>query len=214
MMRIGILGTGDVGKALGNGFIALGHDVKMGAREAGNAKARAWVAEAGARASAGTFADAAEFAEIVVLSTLGSANKEVLDAAGAERLRGKIIIDTTNPLDHSGGPPKLSVGHTDSGGEQVQRQVPAALVVKAFNTVGSPHMFKPSFPGGRPDMFIAGNDAGAKKKVAAILDDFGWGVVDVGGIDSSRYLEAMCIVWVLHGLASGTWNHAFKLLTR
>jgi predicted dinucleotide-binding enzyme len=213
-MRIGILGTGDVGKALANAFLALGNDVKMGAREAGNAKATAWAAQAGAKASAGTFADAAEFAEIAVLATLGSANKDVLAAAGADRLRGKVLIDATNPLDMSGGPPpKLSVGHTDSGGEQVQRQVPGALVVKAFNTVGNAQMFRPSFPGGRPDMFIAGNDAGAKKKVAALLDDFGWGVVDVGGIESSRYLEAMCIVWVLHGFASGSWTHAFKLLT-
>ncbi|HKE20489.1 MAG TPA: NAD(P)-binding domain-containing protein [Kofleriaceae bacterium] len=213
-MRIGILGTGDVGKALASAFIALGHDVKMGAREAGNAKAAAWAAQAGARASAGTFADAAEFADIAVLATLGAANEDVLAAAGADRLRGKVLIDATNPLDMTGGPPpKLSVGHTDSGGEQVQRQVPGALVVKAFNTVGNAHMFRPSFPGGRPDMFIAGNDAGAKKKVAALLDDFGWGVVDVGGIESSRYLEAMCIVWVLHGIATGTWNHAFKLLT-
>ena len=214
-MRIAILGTGDVGKALGNAFIALGHEVKMGGRDARNEKALAWAKDNGAKASVGTFADAAGFGEIVVLATLGDANKKVLEAAGPESVRGKIVIDATNPLDHSGGlPPRLSVGHTDSGGEQVQRQLPGALVVKAFNTVGNPHMFRPSFPGGPPDMFICGNDEAAKKKVGALLGEFGWGVVDIGGIEGSRYLEAMCMVWVLHGARSGTWNHAFKLLRK
>ena len=213
-MRIGILGTGDVGKALGNAFIALGHDVKMGSREAGNEKAKAWVAEAGAKASAGTFADAAEYGELVVLACLGAAVEAVLRAAGPDRLRGKIVIDTTNPLDMSAGLPRLSVGHTDSGGEQVQRMLPGAHVVKAFNTVGNPLMFRPDLPGGPPDMFICGDDEGAKKKVTALLDDFGWGVIDIGGIEGSRHLEPMCIVWVAHGARSGTWNHAFKLLRK
>lgn len=214
-MRIGILGTGDVGKALGNAFIALGHDVKMGSREAANPKAKAWAAEAGAKASAGTFADAAEFGEIAVLACLGAAVEPVLRAAGPDRLRGKILIDTTNPLDMSSGfPPALTVGHTDSGGEQVQRLVPDAHVVKAFNTVGNAHMFRPTFPGGPPDMFICGNDDAAKQKVSALLADFGWGVIDLGGIEASRHLEPMCIVWVAHGARSGSWNHAFKMLRK
>lgn len=211
-MRIAILGSGDVGKSLGKAFISLGHEVKMGSREAGNQKAAAWAAEMGGKASSGTFADAAEFGELVVLATLGAANPNVLEAIGPERLRGKVLIDTTNPLDFSGGALKLSVGHTDSGGEQVQRLAPGALVVKAFNTVGHQHMFKPSIPGGPPDMFICGDDDGARKQVGAILKDFGWGVVDMGGIEASRLLEPMCIVWVHHGMRSGTWNHAFKLL--
>jgi predicted dinucleotide-binding enzyme len=214
-MNIGILGTGDVGRALGHGFIALGHDVKMGARDAGNAKARAWAAEAGPRASTGAFPDAAGFGEIVILATLGSANESALRVAGPERLRGKVLIDATNPLDFSRGvPPSLFVGHTDSGGEQVQRLVPEARVVKAFNTVGHAHMFRPDFPGGPPDMFLCGNDAEAKRVVSKFLADFGWTVIDLGGIESSRYLEAMCLVWVLHGFASGSWNHAFKLLRK
>src|SRR6185503_17682924 len=163
-MRIAILGIGVVGKALGQAFITLGHEVKMGSRDAKNEKALAWAKEMGPKASAGTFADAAAFAEMIVLATLGVANEAALTAAGAANLRGKILIDTTNPLDTStGGPPKLAIAGNDSGGERVQRLVPEALVVKAFNTVGAPHMFRPSFPGGPPDMFICGNDEGARK---------------------------------------------------
>lgn len=212
-MNIGILGTGDVGRALGKGFVTLGHTVKLGAREAGNAKAVAWAKDMGANASAGTFRDAASFAEIVVLATLGVANESAITAAGVTNFQGKVLIDTTNPLDFSGGmPPRLALGGNDSGGEHVQRLLPDAHVVKAFNTVGNALMFRPDFPGGPPDMFICGNRDDAKAKVGAILTDFGWGVVDVGGIESSRYLEAMCMVWVVSAMLSGKWNQAFKLL--
>ena len=214
-MRIAVLGTGVVGKALGQGFITIGHDVKMGSREAKNEKALAWATEMGPSASTGTFADAAAFGELVVLATLGAANESALTAAGASNLRGKILIDTTNPLDfEGGGPPRLAIAGNDSGGERVQRLVPDALVVKAFNTVGAPHMFRPAFAGGPPDMFICGNDAGARKQVASLLGDFGWGVVDIGGIEASRYLEAMCIAWVRAGIHGGNWNMAFKLLRK
>lgn len=213
-MKIGVLGTGDVGKALGNAFLALGHDVMMGARSAGNDKALEWAKAGGARASTGTFADAAAFGELVVLATLGMANESVLVAAGSETLRGKIVIDTTNPLDFSSGmPPKLGISGNDSGGERVQKLLPGARVVKAFNTVGNALMFRPELPGGPPDMFIAGNDDEAKLRVTQLLKEFGWGAVyDLGGIEASRYLEAMCLVWVLSALQSGSWNHAFKLL--
>jgi hypothetical protein len=185
----------------------------MGSRSATNEDALAWAREMGPKASAGTFADAAAFGEIVVLATLGVANEAVLESAGPERLRGKVVIDATNPLDFSGGmPPKLAVAGDDSGGERVQRQLPGAQVVKAFNTVGNALMFRPELPGGPPDMFIAGDDADAKRTVGAILDDFGWGVVDIGGIEGSRYLEAMCMAWVLAGVHGGNWNQAFKLL--
>ncbi|MCZ7585113.1 MAG: NAD(P)-binding domain-containing protein [Deltaproteobacteria bacterium] len=154
-MKVGVLGTGDVGHALGNGFIALGHEVKMGARDAANEKAAAWAKAAGDKASHGTFADAAAFGELIVLATLGAANEAAIEAAGIDNFDGKAVVDTTNPLDFSAGmPPKLYVGHTDSAGEQVQRLLPKAHVVKAFNTVGSPHMFRPEFPDGPPDMFI------------------------------------------------------------
>lgn len=213
-MKVGILGTGDVGRALGKGFAALGHEVRMGSRSAGNDKALAWVKEVGGKASAGTFADAASFGEVVILATLGVASEEVVKGV-ADALRGKLLIDTTNPLDFSGGmPPKLFVGQTDSLGERIQRAAPLAHVVKAFNSVGNAHMFRPAFPGGPPDMFFCGNDDGAKSKLVAILKDFGWGAVDLGGIESSRLLEPMCLVWVLHGARSGSWNHAFKLLRK
>ncbi len=212
-MRVGVLGTGDVGRALGKGFVALGHEVKMGSRSADNEKAVAWAKEMGDKASTGTFADTAQWAELVVLATLGAANPSVLELAGDQNLADKILIDTTNPLDMSKGfPPTLSLGHTDSGGEQVQRLAPKAKVVKAFNSVGNAHMFKPDFPGGPPTMFIAGNDDGAKKQVAKLLEDFGWETLDSGSIESSRYLEGLCLIWVLHGAKSGGWNHAFKML--
>jgi predicted dinucleotide-binding enzyme len=214
-MNVGILGTGDVGRALGKAFITLGHTVKMGARDARNEKALAWAREMGAKASAGNFADAASFGEVVVLATLGAANESALRMAGPEKFRGKVLIDATNPLDFGGGmPPKLAVSGNDSAGERVQRLLPDAHVVKAFNTVGNAFMFRPEFPGGPPDMFIAGNNDEAKRKVAGILKDFGWGVIDVGGIESSRYLEAMCLVWVLSAMRANNWNQAFKMLRK
>jgi predicted dinucleotide-binding enzyme len=214
-MKVAIFGTGDVGRALGRAFVTLGHDVKMGAREKGNEKAVAWVSENGPKASEGTFAEVAEFGELAVLATLGVANEAVLKAAGPERLAGKIVIDATNPLAHKpGGPPGLAISGNDSGGEQVQRAVPKSHVVKAFNIVGNAHMFRPDFSGGPPDMFFCGNDEGAKKRVGALLTDFGWNPVDIGGIEGSRYLEAMCMVWVLYAIKQGGWNHAFKMLRK
>jgi predicted dinucleotide-binding enzyme len=213
-MRIGILGTGVVGQALAKGFLTLGHEVKMGSRTAGNAKALAWAKEMGPSASAGSFADAAEFAEIAVLATLGMAAESALESAGPKKLSGKIVIDATNPLDEGPRGPKLAITGDDSAGERVQRLLPDAHVVKAFNTVGHALMFRPKLPGGPPDMFICGNDAEAKKRVTSLLTDFGWGTVDAGGIEASRHLEAMCIVWVNHGIRTNTWNHAFKLLRK
>jgi len=215
-MKVGILGTGEVGRALAKGFITLGHEVKLGAREAKNEKAMAWAKEAGALGSAGTFAEAAAFGEIVVLATLGTAYESVIAAAGPQSFKGKVVIDTTNPLDFSKGmPPSLAVGHTDSGGEQVQRALPEARVVKAFNIVGNPSMFRPSYPEGAPDMLICGNDKAAKEQVTQVLHDFGWqNVTDLGGIQVSRHLESLCITWVLYGAANGTWSHAFKILRK
>ena len=212
-MNIGILGSGDVGRSLGLGFTALGHDVKMGARDAANPKVNAWVAQAGSHAAGGTFADAARFGDVVVLATLWSGTENALTLAGAANLKGKVVIDATNPLDFSQGmPPRLALGHTDSGGEQVQRWLPGAKVVKCFNIVGHDHMVHPKFPGGPPDMFIAGNDAGAKQTVTGICKAFGWPVMDIGGIDGARVLEPLCILWVLYGVKTNSWNHAYKML--
>ena len=119
-----------------------------------------------------------------------------------------------NPLDFSGGfPPKLSISGEDSLGERVQRTLPEARVVKAFNTIGNPYFVDPHFSDGQPTMLIAGDDDGAKRTVTDVLADFGWSdVVDLGGIESSRELEAICIAWVKIGGARGAWDHGFKLL--
>jgi len=212
-VRVGVLGSGDVGRVLAAGFVGLGHEVKIGSRDPG--KLQAWADAAGSRASTGTFAEAAAFGDIVVLATLGVATPDVIQSVGPEAFASKVVIDTTNPLDFSKGmPPTLTVGTTDSLGEMIQRLLPNAKVVKAFNTVGNPHMVNPQFPGGPPDMFLCGNDDGAKRIVSQICEHFGWGVIDIGGIEGSRYLEPMCLTWVLHGVRSGSWNHAFKMLKR
>jgi len=211
-VRVGVLGSGDVGKVLAAGFASLGHEVTIGSRDP--EKLREW-ASASNRVTAGTFADAAKFGDILVLATLGAAAEDAIRLAGVDNFNGKVLIDATNPLDFSKGmPPTLFVGTTDSLGEQIQRLVPNARVVKAFNTVGNAHMINPQFPGGPPDMFICGNDAEGKKIVTQICGHFGWGVIDLGGIENSRYLEPMCLVWVLHGVRSGSWNHAFKMLQK
>ena len=211
-VRVGVLGSGDVGKVLAAGFASLGHEVTIGSRDPG--KLQEW-ASASARVSAGTFADAATFGDILVLATLGTGTLDAIRLAGVDAFDGKVVIDATNPLDFSKGmPPTLYVGTTDSLGEQVQRLIPKARVVKAFNTVGNAHMIHPQFPGGPPDMFLCGNDAEGKKIVSQICEAFGWGVADIGGIESSRYLEPMCMTWVLYGILSSSWGHAFKLLRK
>jgi hypothetical protein len=211
-VRVGVLGSGDVGKVLAAGFASLGHEVTIGSRDPG--KLQEW-ASASARVSAGTFADAATFGDILVLATLGTGTLDAIRLAGVDAFDGKVVIDATNPLDFSKGmPPTLYVGTTDSLGEQVQRLIQKARVVKAFNTVGNAHMIHPQFPGGPPDMFLCGNDAEGKKIVSQICEAFGWGVADIGGIESSRYLEPMCMTWVLYGILSSSWGHAFKLLRK
>jgi predicted dinucleotide-binding enzyme len=210
-MKVGILGSGDVGKALARGFLAHGHPVRIGSREP--EKLQEFVASAGGDIASGTFAEAAQFGDLIVLALLGTATDAALRLAGPTSFAGKVVIDATNPLDFSEGmPPKLFIGTTDSLGERIQRWLPDAKVVKAFNTVGNALMVNPDLPGGPPDMFIAGNHDEAKQAVTDVCRRFGWGVIDLGGIDASRYLEPMCMTWVLHGVRSGSWTHAFKML--
>ncbi|OGV96125.1 DNA-binding protein [Microgenomates group bacterium RBG_16_45_19] len=214
-MKIGILGSGDVGQVLGAGFIKYGHEVKIGSRTPQQEKLQAWVKKNGNKASTGTFAEAAGFGEMIILATLGSGTQEAIKLAGPKNFAGKVILDTTNPLDFSKGvPPTLYLGHSSSLGEEIQKWLPQAKVVKAFNIVGNAHMVNPQFPGGPPDMFICGNDEPAKLKVTQILQEFGWPVIDIGGIEGSRYLEPLAMVWILHGFKTNTWNHAFKLLKK
>jgi predicted dinucleotide-binding enzyme len=213
-MKVGVLGTGDVGKVLASAMIQLGHEVKMGSRETTNAKSAEWKQKNGEKASTGTFADAAKFGEIIFLCTLWSGTENAIQMAGPENFNGKIVIDTTNPLIFEPNqPPRLSLGLTDSGGEQVQRWISKGKVVKAFNIVGNAHMFHPKFENGPPTMFFCGNDSDGKKQVTELLTQFGWETIDIGGIEGSRLLEPLCILWVNYGVRTNSWNHAFKLLT-
>ncbi len=212
-MKIGILGSGDVGQKLAEGFAATGHTVKVGSRSP--EKIAQWAAKNADKVSVGSFSDAASFGEMVVLATFWEGTPAAIKMAGAGNFAGKVVVDVTNPLDFSKGvPPRLALGRDDSGGETVQRLLPDARVVKAFNIVGNPHMFKPDFPGGPPTMFICGNDEGAKKAVGEILDSFGWESVDIGGIDGSRLLEPLAMLWIMHYFRTGSGNHAFKLLRK
>jgi predicted dinucleotide-binding enzyme len=215
-VKVGILGTGEVGHALGTGFVANGHDVLMGSRKAGNEKALAFVKQAGPKASAGTFADAVKFGDAIVLATKWTGTKDAIDlAGGAKAFAGRVVLDVTNPLDFSTGVYRLALVNDDSGGEQVQRWLPGAKVVKVFNTVGADLMVNPRFPEGLPDMFICGNDEGAKRTTGEICRQFGWPpVIDIGGIEGARAIEPLCILWVAYGLRTDTWNHAFKLLRK
>ena len=213
-MRVGVLGSGAVGRQLARGFCARGHEVMIGSRDPDKPELQAWMSAEGEGVAAGTFAGTATHGELLVLAVLGNVAEEVIADAGPENFTGKVVIDTMNPLDFSGGPPpKLSISGDDSLGERIQRALPDAKLVKAFNTIGNPYFVDPSFSEGAPTMLIAGDDAGAKRVVAGILADFGWAdTIDIGGIDGSRELEAICIAWVKIGRARGAWNHGFKLL--
>ncbi|MCB1051122.1 MAG: NAD(P)-binding domain-containing protein [Acidobacteria bacterium] len=208
-MKMGVLGSGQVGQVLAKGLLDLGHDVKIGTRSV-KPELAAWSKESGV--ATGTFQDVAEFGEVLVFAVLGSAAEEVIQLIGQDRFKGKIVMDVTNPLAFGPQGPELTLGHTDSGGEWIQRLLPQARVVKAFNSVGNAHMVHPKFEQGPPTMFIAGNDADAKKWVSDLSQAWGWDAVDTGTIESSRFLEPLCLLWVKFGLATGTWNHAFKLL--
>jgi 8-hydroxy-5-deazaflavin:NADPH oxidoreductase len=218
-MNIGILGSGDVGRRLGDGFIELGYKVKIGSRDPNKSDITQWVSSHGTnegKASSGTFAEAASFAELAVLATSWDGIPNAIKIADQKNFAGKIVIDVTNPLDFSKGvPPRLAVGYSDSGGETVQRLLPQAKVVKAFNIVGNPHMVHPDFPGGPPTMFVCGNDGNAKKIVTdKILTPFGWETVDVGGLEGSRLLEPLAMLWISHYFRTNNGNHAFKLLRK
>lgn len=214
IMRIGILGSGVVGQVIGTGFAHLGHLVKMGSRDPCQKKILDWISRTGPNASVGLFSEAARFAELAVLCTdwLGTGN--AVDLAGHENLAGKIIIDTTNPLQFvPDTPPSLTIGHSISAGEEIQHWLPRSRVVKAFNIVGYQHMVNPSFTGGPPDMIICGNDPLAKLTVTEILNSFGWVVIDIGGIDGSRYLESLAAIWFRLFFTTKSQDHAFKILT-
>jgi predicted dinucleotide-binding enzyme len=205
-MQIAVLGTGTVGQTLATKLVSLGHEVRMGSREAGNEKAVAWAQEAGAGASEGSFADAAAFGELIVNATAGAASLDALWAAGAANLNGKVLLDVANPLDFSGGfPPVLSVCNTDSLGERIQNDFPEVRVVKALNTVNSDVMVDPGVVPGSHTLFMCGDDGAAKREVVGLLQSFGWpaeDVLDLGGIDAARGTEMYLALWLrLMGVA-------------
>jgi predicted dinucleotide-binding enzyme len=211
--RIGLIGSGEVGRALAAGFAARGHEVTIGTRNPeDNDDLQAWAAQQDGVAI-GHFAAAAEAGELLVLATTGVAVDQAIATAGAQHFAGKVVIDTTNPLDPSGDRAALAVsGPADSSGERVQRALPDARVVKCFNTVNNGIMVDPGFDP-RQAMLIAGDDADAKRTVTEILDDFGWDALDVGGIEHSRQLESLVLLWVAVGRATGVWNHAPAFVT-
>lgn len=208
-MKIGVLGSGDVGQALAHGFVSRGDQVTLGTRDPG--KLNEW-RSAHPSAQIGSFAEAAQLGEAVVIATPAEAAFEVIGSVGVAAFEGKVVIDVTNALRFDAKGPHLTVGFDDSQGERVQRALPRARVVKAFNTVGFGLMYRPQLPGGPPSMFICGNDEAAKATVGAIVRDFGWEVVDMGDMESARIVEPLCPVWILHSVRSGRRNFAFKLI--
>jgi 8-hydroxy-5-deazaflavin:NADPH oxidoreductase len=203
-MKIGVLGTGMVGATIATKLIELGQEVMMGSRNAGSEKAVTWAQAKGANASQGAYAQAARFGEILFNCTQGTASVEALQSAGADNLKGKILIDVANPLDFShGAPPTLSICNTDSLGELIQRTFPETKVVKTLNTVNCGVMVNPALVPGDHDIFVCGNDAGAKARVAELLKQwFGWrSVIDLGDISAARATEQMMPIWLrLYGV--------------
>jgi predicted dinucleotide-binding enzyme len=213
LTRIGVLGTGTAGQTVASKLVEVGHDVMMGSREAGNEKAVEWASGAGDRASEGSFADAAAFGEIVVNATSGSASLEALDQAGADSLSGKVLWDLANPIDFSTGAMRLTVevGNEDSLAERIQSAHPDAQVVKALNTVNSSVMVDPASLGEESNLFVCGNERGAKARVIEILETFGWlsgDIVDLGDLSGARGMEAYLLLWgrMMQALGTATFN--------
>jgi len=213
---VGTLGSGDGGRALGEGFAGRGSDVLVGTRSP--EKLEEWTAEvedaSGDGAIAvGSFAEAAAHGDVAVLAVRGEGAEEVVDLAGPENFAGALVLDATNPLDFSVSPPGLLYGGTDSLGERLQARLPDAHVVKCFSTVSNTQMVDPDFEDGTPPMLICGDDDVAKERAEAILVEFGWpGALDVGDVTASRYLEALVPLWVRVGAKLGTYEHAFAVV--
>jgi hypothetical protein len=213
-MKIGVLGSGEVGQTLAAGFLQHGYEAMIGT---GNPpKLAGWRAKNPA-ARVGSFSEAAAFGEVVVLAVKGSAAVEALRSAGAANLAGKTVIDATNPIAEK--PPVHGVLQfftdiNESLMERLQREFPEARLVKAFNSVGKALMVNPTFAGGPPTMFICGNDAGAKQAVTGILTKFGWETWDMGVVEAARAIEPLCMLWCLPGFTRNEWGHALKMLQK
>ena len=214
MSKVAVLGSGVVGETLANGFLKFGHEVTRGSRDPG--KLAEWKGKAGDRAKTATFADAAKWADVVVLAVKGGAALEAVGMCG-DGLDGKAVLDATNPIADAApenGVIKYFTGPNESLMEQLQKKAPKAHFVKAFSCVGNAFMVSPDFGGQKPTMFICGDDAGAKKQALAILDQFGWEAEDMGGAEGARAIEPLCILWCIPGFIRNQWTHAFKLLRK
>ena len=213
-MQIGIIGSGIVGRVLASAFIKEGHKVMLGTRNTAKEEVVKWKNE-NAGAGTGTFSEAAKFGELLVLATSGTVTENAIKLAGTENFRNKTVIDATNPI--AAAPPengvlKFFTSLDESLMEKLQRLIPDAKLVKAFNSIGNSAMYKPSFSDGKPTMFICGNDMDAKKTVTTILTDFGFETEDMGGVEAARAIEPLAILWCIPGFIRNQWNHAFKLL--
>lgn len=213
-MKIGIIGSGVVGQVLAKAFANEGHRVTLGTRNIAKEELVKFSKE-NSTISIGTFTDTSKFGDLIVLATNGEATEEAIKLAGIPNFRNKVVIDTTNPIAKTApvnGVLQFFTGPNESLMERIQQLLPEAKVVKAFNCVGNAYMYKPSFPGGTPTMFIAGNDDDAKKAVTDILTVFGWETEDMGKAEAARAIEPLCMLWCIPGFIRNKWNHAFKLL--
>jgi 8-hydroxy-5-deazaflavin:NADPH oxidoreductase len=216
-MKIGILGSGDVGRVLGKAFITEGNEVMLGTRDVQKEPVVQWLAQ-NPGAKAGSFEETAIFGDMIVLAMGGDVAEQVIKNSGIENFKDKVVIDATNPIDHNRPPVNGVLPYfttmDESLMERLQKLLPAAKLVKAFNSVGNAFMYKPDFNGQQPTMFICGNDEEAKKTVTKILDSFGWETEDMGKAEAARAIEPLCILWCLPGFLRNQWTHAFKLLKR
>jgi predicted dinucleotide-binding enzyme len=211
MPKIGVIGSAVVGQTLAQGFKKHGYDVRIASRAP--AKLGEFSAKSGI--AAGTFDDVATWADLVVLAVKGTIAEEAIRTAGETNLRGKVVIDTTNPI--ADAPPVDGViqyftGPNSSLLEQLQKSFPSIHFVKAFNSVGAARMVNPSFSAGKPTMFYCGNDADAKAAVATIVDQFGWEGLDLGTATAARAIEQLAQLWCIPGFRENKWGHAFKVL--
>ncbi|MBC9910081.1 NADPH-dependent F420 reductase [Chitinophaga varians] len=219
-MRIGILGSGPVGLTLGKGLIQTGHHITIGTRNPAREGLQQWIKQQGQQAAAGTFRQASEFGELIIICTSWVGTKKAIEAAGIWNFKGKTVVDVTNPVDDKGPDEKgrlnLLIGHTNSAGEQIQAWLPPdAKVVKALSCIGYKHMLSPNFEEGSPTMFIAGNNPEAKQTVVDLLNEFGWNdVADMGSIEMSRSIEPLAVLWTAYGYLNNSSGHAFKLLKK
>lgn len=216
MKNVGVLGTGMVGSTIGSKMIQLGYSVKMGSRLASNEKATAWAASNGSSASHGTFEDATQFGDVIFLCTKGDFTLDALKLSKASNFKGKVVVDISNPLDFSKGmPPSLipQFTNTNSLGEEVQKMLPDAHVVKTLNIVNCEVMVHPGKSGGDPTMFMSGNDAQAKATVRGILNQFGWtDIIDLGDITTARGLEMILPLWLRTWMATQNGHFGFKIV--